>query len=49
MMRYTKEISRKAAINKMGKYAAITALGTFTILSPLKAQASSVPPNPRGF
>lgn len=39
------EISRKNAIKKMGKYAALTAIGTFVILSPKKAQAGS-PPNP---
>jgi hypothetical protein len=37
------EISRKEAIQKMGKYAALTAIGTFTILSPKKAQAQSIP------
>ena len=38
-------ISRKEALQKMGKYAAMTALGTFIILNPKKAQASS-PPDP---
>ena len=37
----TNEINRKEAIKKMGKYAALTAMGTFMILSPKKAQASS--------
>ena len=37
------EISRKEALKKMGKYAALTAIGTFTILSPKKAQAQSIP------
>jgi hypothetical protein len=37
------EISRKDALKKMGKYAALTAIGTFTILSPKKAQAQSAP------
>ena len=37
------EISRKEALKKMGKYAALTAIGTFTILSPKKAQAQSQP------
>lgn len=37
-------ITRKEAVKKMGKYAALTALGTFVILSPQKAQASSPPP-----
>lgn len=38
-------ISRKEALQKMGKYAAMTALGTFIILNPKKAQAQS-PPDP---
>lgn len=44
-----KEISRKDALKKIGnysKYAAFTALGTYMILSPQKAQAASVPSNP---
>ena len=46
----TKDISRKEAIKKMGKYAALTAMGTFMILSPKKAQASStIPSEPCGF
>jgi len=44
----TKDISRKEAIKKMGKYAALTAMGTFMILSPKKAQAQS-PPGLPGF
>ena len=40
-------ITRKEALKKMGKYAAITAAGTFLILNPTKAQASS-PPDPGG-
>lgn len=39
-----KEISRKEALKKIGnygKYTALTALGTYMILSPKKAQASS--------
>ena len=40
-------ITRKDAIKKMGKYAALTAVGTFMILNPKKAQANSVvPTNP---
>ncbi|WP_189663119.1 hypothetical protein [Polaribacter sp. IC073] len=42
------EITRKEAIKKLGnygKYAALTALGTYLILSPQKAQAQS-PENP---
>lgn len=43
------EITRKEALNKIGKYgkyAALTALGTYMILSPQKSQASSVPSDP---
>jgi hypothetical protein len=43
------DISRKEALKKIGsysKYAALTALGTYMILSPQKAQASSAPANP---
>ena len=43
------EISRKEAISKIGnygKYAALTALGTYMILNPQKAQASSTPGSP---
>ena len=36
------EISRKEALKKMGKYTALTALGTFAILSLKKAQAQSI-------
>ena len=36
-----RDISRKEAIKKMGKYAALTALGTFIMLNPKKAQAQS--------
>ena len=43
------EISRKEAVKKLGKYAVLTALGTFMILSPKKAQAQSSPPDPGGF
>ena len=38
------EISRKEALKKIGnygKYTALTALGTYMILSPKKAQAAS--------
>jgi hypothetical protein len=41
-------ISRKEAIKKIGnygKYAALTALGTYILLDPKKAQAGSLPPN----
>lgn len=40
----TEEITRKDAIKKIGnygKYAALTALGTYIILNPQKAQAQS--------
>ena len=49
-----KNLTREEAIKKLGKYAAVTALGTFMLLSPQTAQASS-PANPgdgfggRGF
>lgn len=39
-----KEITRKEAIKKIGnygKYATLTAIGTYIILSPQKAQAGS--------
>jgi hypothetical protein len=36
-------ISRKEALLKISKYTALTALGTFIILSPQKAQAASPP------
>ena len=45
----TSGITRKDAIKKMGKYAALTAVGTFMILNPKKAQAQSTPPNPGGW
>ena len=48
----TKKISRKDAIGKIGnygKYAALTAIGTFLILTPKKAQAASPPPPGEGF
>ncbi|WP_422104214.1 hypothetical protein [Winogradskyella sp.] len=38
-------ITRRKAVSKLGKYAALTALGTFIILNPLRAQSSS-PPDP---
>ena len=41
-------VSRKEALKKMGKYAALTAMGTFMILNPKKAQAQS-PPSPGGW
>ena len=41
------KITRNEAIKKMGRYAALTAVGTFVILNPLKAQSSS-PLDPGG-
>jgi len=47
------DITRKEAIKKIGnygKYAALTALGTYMILNPQKAQAASAPADPgEGF
>ncbi|MDN3620509.1 hypothetical protein QWY81_13665 [Polaribacter undariae] len=45
------KIDRKEALKKIGKYgkyAALTALGTYMILSPQKAQASSAAPEDLG-
>ncbi len=41
-------ITRNEAIKKMGKYAALTAVGTFLILTPAKAQTQSEIPDPGG-
>jgi hypothetical protein len=46
------DISRKEAIKKIGnygKYAALTALGTYMILNPKKAQAASPEAPGTGF
>ena len=46
------EITRKEAIKKIGnygKYAALTALGTYMILNPKKAQAQSPAAPGEGF
>lgn len=43
-----KNITRKEALKKMGKYAAFTALGTMIMLSPKKAQAMSCPAGVQG-
>ncbi len=46
------EITRKDAIKKIGnygKYAALTALGTYLILNPQKAQAASPEAPGSGF
>ncbi len=40
------QISRKEALSKMGKYASLTALGTFLVLNPLHSQVVSIPPPP---
>ncbi len=48
-----KDITRKEALQKIGdygKYAALTALGTYLMLNPKTAQAASPPGNPgEGF
>ena len=46
------EITRKDALKKIGnygKYAALTALGTYLVLNPQKAQASSIDAPGTGF
>jgi hypothetical protein len=46
------EISRKDALKKIGnygKYAALTAIGTYTLLNPKKAQAMSPEDPGSGF
>ena len=48
----SEDISRKDAIKKIGnygKYAALTALGTYMILNPQKAQAASPEAPGTGF
>lgn len=48
----TQEITRKEAIKKIGnygKYAALTALGTYMILNPQKSQAASPEDPGTGF
>ena len=48
----TQEISRKDAIKKIGnygKYTALTAMGTYLILNPQKAQAQSPTDPGTGF
>lgn len=44
-----KDITRKEALKKFGKYAAVTALGTFMLLNPQQAQAASAPSPGDGF
>lgn len=44
------EITRKEALQRMGRYAALTAIGTFLILTPAKAQQESPgPPDGGGY
>ena len=48
----TQDISRKDALKKIGnygKYTALTAIGTYLILNPQKAQAGSLPNQGTGF
>ena len=48
----TQDISRKDALKKIGnygKYAALTAIGTYLILNPQKAQATSPTDPGTGF
>jgi hypothetical protein len=48
----SQEITRKDAIKKIinyGKYAALTALGTYMVLNPQKAQAASPEAPGTGF
>lgn len=48
----TQKITRKDALRKLGdygKYAALTALGTYLILNPKKAQAASPEDPGTGF
>jgi hypothetical protein len=48
----SQDISRKEALKKIrsySKYAALTALGTYLILNPQKAQASSLATPGSGF
>lgn len=40
-MKKEKKINRKQALKRMGKYAGLTAIGTFILLNPEKAQAQS--------
>lgn len=42
-------INRKKALKKLGKYAALTAMGTFLILNPQKSQAASPEAPGEGF
>lgn len=40
------KITRKAAVKKVGKYAAVTAAAMFVVLSPKESQAQSGTPLP---
>tara|TARA_B100000989_G_scaffold239946_1_gene186832 strand:- start:2023 stop:2166 length:144 start_codon:yes stop_codon:yes gene_type:complete len=44
MKKNKEKLTRKEAIKKFGKYAAMTAVGTFIVLSPQKSSAASPPP-----
>ena len=48
MKKKNKQITRKEALKKISKYTALTAIGTFVILNPQKAQATSPPEGPNG-
>jgi hypothetical protein len=51
-IKYTQDISRKDALKKIGnygKYTALTAIGTYLILNPQKAQAASPEAPGTGF
>ena len=51
-MKASEKINRKEALQKIGKYGkytALTALGTYLILHPKKAQAASQEPPGSGF
>ena len=39
----SEDITRKEALKKAGKYAAVTAASMFVILSPKESQATSIP------
>jgi hypothetical protein len=49
MKKQDKKINRKQALKKMGRYAGLTALGTFILLNPEKGQAQSPPQPGDGF
>ena len=51
-LKNTEDISRKDALKKIrnyGKYTALTAIGTYTLLNPKKAQAQSPTDPGTGF